>query len=115
MADQAPVEQVVKDILRATRRHLSVDDEIRMVLDGLCSEANIAELCRRGCIASSKYWSTELLEDGVADHDRQEVVASARQGCQQRPCRLRQPSTLPRQFPFNASQGLPGRFASQIV
>ena len=30
-----PAEQVVKDIRRATRRHFSAEDKIRIVLDGL--------------------------------------------------------------------------------
>ena len=41
-----PAEQVVKDIRRATRRHFSAEDKIRIVLDGLRGEGSIAELCR---------------------------------------------------------------------
>jgi hypothetical protein len=33
---KAPAERVVKDIRRATRRHLSAKDKIRIVLEGLC-------------------------------------------------------------------------------
>ena len=33
-----PAEQVVKDIRRATRRHFSAEDKIRIVLDGLRGE-----------------------------------------------------------------------------
>eukprot|EP01031_Cornospumella_fuschlensis_P006795 gene6795-8451_t len=32
---KAPAERVVKDIRRATRRHFSAEDKIRIVLDGL--------------------------------------------------------------------------------
>ena len=32
-----PAEQVVKDIRRATRRHFSAEDKIRIVLEGLRS------------------------------------------------------------------------------
>jgi transposase len=32
---KAPAEQVVKDIRRATRRHYSTEDKIRIVLSGL--------------------------------------------------------------------------------
>ena len=46
-----PAEQVVKDIRRATRRHFSAEDKIRIVLDGLRGEDSIAELCRREGIA----------------------------------------------------------------
>jgi len=61
-----PAEQVVKDIRRATRRHFSAEDKIRIVLDGLRGEDSIAELCRREGIAQSLYyvWSKEFLEAG---------------------------------------------------
>ena len=35
---RASAEQVVKDIRRATRRHFSAEDKIRIVLDGLRGE-----------------------------------------------------------------------------
>jgi transposase len=52
-----PAEQVVKDIRRATRRHFSAEDKIRIVLDGLRGEDSIAELCRREGIAQSLYYT----------------------------------------------------------
>jgi transposase len=63
---KAPVERVVKDIRRATRRHFSAEDKIRVVLDGLRGEDSIAELCRKEGIAQSLYytWSKEFLEAG---------------------------------------------------
>ncbi len=48
-----PAEQVVKDICRATRRHFSAEDKIRIVLEGLRGEDSIAELCRKEDIAQS--------------------------------------------------------------
>ena len=59
-------EHVVKDIRRATRRHFSSEDKIRVALDGLRGEDSIAELCRKGGIAQSLYytWSKEFLEAG---------------------------------------------------
>ena len=48
---RAPAEQVVKDIRRATRRHFSAEEKIRVVLEGLRGEESIAELCRREGIA----------------------------------------------------------------
>jgi transposase len=42
-----PAEQVLKDIRRATRRHFSAEDKIRIVLEGLRGEDSIAELGRR--------------------------------------------------------------------
>jgi len=44
---KATAEQVVKDIRRATRRHYSTEDKIRIVLIGLRGEDSIAELCRK--------------------------------------------------------------------
>jgi transposase len=61
-----PSEQVVKDIRRATRKHHSAEEKIRIVLEGLRGEYSIAELCRREGIAESLYysWSKEFLEAG---------------------------------------------------
>ena len=63
---KAPAETIVKDIRRATRRHFSAEDKIRIVLEGLRGEESIAELCRREGITSSMYygWSKEFLEAG---------------------------------------------------
>jgi len=41
-----PATQVLKSIRRATRRHFSAEDKIRIVLEGLRGEDSIAELCR---------------------------------------------------------------------
>jgi transposase len=61
-----PVEKVVKDIRRATRKHYSAEEKIRVVLDGLRGEDSIAELCRREGIAENLYyrWSKDFLEAG---------------------------------------------------
>ena len=61
-----PAEQVIKDIRRATRRHFSAEDKIRVVLDGLRGEDSIAELSRKEGIAQSLYytWSKEFMEAG---------------------------------------------------
>ena len=61
-----PAEQVVKDIRRATRRHFSAEDKIRIVLDGRRGEDSIAGLCRKEGIAQSLYytWSKEFMEAG---------------------------------------------------
>jgi transposase len=64
--EKAPTEQVVRDIRRATRKHYSAEDEIRIVLEGLRGEDSIAALCRREGIVESLYysWSKEFLEAG---------------------------------------------------
>ena len=41
----------MKTIRRATRKHYSAEEKVRIVLDGLRGEASIAELCRREGIA----------------------------------------------------------------
>jgi transposase len=62
----ATPEQIVKNIRRATRKHHSAEEKIRIVLEGLRGEYSIAELCRREGIAESLYysWSKEFLEAG---------------------------------------------------
>ena len=59
-------EKAVRDIRRATRRHYSAEEKIRIVLEGLRGEASIAELSRKEGIAQSMYygWSKEFLEAG---------------------------------------------------
>ncbi len=65
-ASKPPAEKVVRDIRRATRKHHSAEDKIRIVLDGLRGEDSIAALCRREAIAESLYysWSKEFLDAG---------------------------------------------------
>jgi transposase len=59
-------DRVIKDIRRATRKHYSAEEKIRIVLEGLRGEDSIAALCRREGIAESLYysWSKEFLEAG---------------------------------------------------
>jgi len=59
-------EKLVRDIRRATRRHFSAEEKIRIVLEGLRGEDSIAELCRKEGIAQNIYyrWSKEFLEAG---------------------------------------------------
>ena len=65
---QAPqsAEETVRDIRRATRRHFSAEEKIRIVLEGLRGEDSVAELCRKEGIAQNLYyrWSKEFLEAG---------------------------------------------------
>ena len=59
-------EKTVRDIRRATRRHYSAEEKIRIVLQGLRGEDSIAELCRKEGINQNLYyrWSKEFLEAG---------------------------------------------------
>ena len=63
---RSPAERVVKDIRRATRRHFSAKEKIRVVLEGLRGEDSIAELCRREGMVQNLYyrWSKDFLEAG---------------------------------------------------
>ena len=61
-----PAEKVVQEIRRATRKHYSAEEKIRVVLEGLRGEDSIAEVCRREGIAQNLYyrWSKDFLEAG---------------------------------------------------
>ena len=64
--EKQPAEDAIKAIRRATRRHFSAEDKIRIVLEGLRGEDSIAELCRREGIVQNLYyrWSKDFLEAG---------------------------------------------------
>src|ERR1700729_3698469 len=58
--------KAVRDIKRATRRHFSAEEKIRIVIAGLRGEDSIAELCRKEGINQNLYyrWSKNFLEAG---------------------------------------------------
>ena len=47
MRKKSSDQKTIRDIRRATRRHYSTEEKIRIVLEGLRGEDTIAELCRR--------------------------------------------------------------------
>ena len=56
-----PAEKVVQDIRRATRKHYSAEEKIRIVLEGLRGE----DSCREGIAQNLYYrWSKDFLEAG---------------------------------------------------
>ncbi len=59
-------ESVVREIKRNTRRRITSEEKIRIVLEGLKGEESIAEICRREGIAPSMdyKWSKGFLEAG---------------------------------------------------
>jgi transposase len=63
---QSSPESVVREIKRNTRRKITAEEKIRIVLEGLKGEESIAEICRRQGIAPSMYykWSKGFLEAG---------------------------------------------------
>ena len=66
MRKKRSAEKTVRDIRRATRKHYSAEEKIRIVLEGLRGEDSIAELYRREGLNSNVYyrWSKEFLEAG---------------------------------------------------
>ena len=63
---KSPGEKIVKDIKRATRKHYSSEEKIRIILDGLRGEDSIAELCRREGISQGLYykWFKDFMKVG---------------------------------------------------
>jgi len=57
-------ESVVREIKISTRRKITAEEKIRIVLEALKGEESIAEICRREGIAPSMYykWSKGFLE-----------------------------------------------------
>lgn len=66
MTRKPSAEKTVRDIRRATRKHYSSEEKIRIVLEGLRGEESVAELCRREGINANVYyrWSKDFLEAG---------------------------------------------------
>ena len=64
--EKQPAEDAIRAIRRATRRHFSAEDKIRIVLEGLRGEDSIGELCRRQGIVQNLYYrsSKDFLEAG---------------------------------------------------
>ena len=56
MRTKSIAEKTIRDIRRATRRHYSAEEKIRIVLEGLRGEDTIAELCRREGLNSNVYY-----------------------------------------------------------
>ncbi len=61
MGKGASPEQVVREIQRRTRRRFSVEEKVRIVLEGLRGEQSVAELCRREGLAPNLYYLYGLL------------------------------------------------------
>jgi transposase len=64
--DEEPWREDRQSIKRATRKHYSSKEKIRIVLDGLRGGDSIAELCRREGISLGIYhkWSKDVMEAG---------------------------------------------------
>ena len=57
---------VVAGIKRATKRHYSAEEKIKIVIEGLRGELSAVDLCRRESISTAVYyrWSKDFLEAG---------------------------------------------------
>jgi len=57
---------IIREIRRATRRRVSAEEKIRIVVEGLRGEVSVSTLCRREGIAPTMYyrWSKAFLEAG---------------------------------------------------
>ena len=64
---KATAEQVVKDIRRATRRHYSTEDKIRIVLSGLRGEDSITDVGQFYKIDSYKRVDRSLIQSNFVN------------------------------------------------
>jgi transposase len=62
-------EKLVRDIRRATRKHHSADDKIRIVLEELRGEESLAAPCRREAVAEQVLEFRLPKESMLADGD----------------------------------------------
>jgi transposase-like protein len=69
---QTSPEKKVREIRRQTRKKYTAEEKIRIILEGLCGEDSIAELCRKEGIHPNLYynWSKEFLENNNITHVR---------------------------------------------
>src|SRR5215813_11721500 len=115
MGKGASAEQVVREIHRRTRRRFSVEEKVRIVLEGLRGEASVVELCRREGLAPNLYyrWSKEFLEAGkkrLLGDTAREATAPEVQGLRAENTRLKQ--AVSSSFPTSSStseEGVAGR------
>ena len=58
---RVPAEKLVRDIRRATRKHHSAEDKIRIVLEGLRSEETMSQILRDVRFHGSLSYATSLI------------------------------------------------------
>ena len=59
-------EKFVKDIRKNTRRIFTAEQNLLIVMEGLCAATSVAEICRQHHIAQSQFysWNKEFMEAG---------------------------------------------------
>ena len=64
-------ESLLKDIRRNTKRIFTSEQKVLIVMEEICGEQSIAELCRKYSISDSTYykWNKEFIEAGKARLD----------------------------------------------
>jgi transposase len=57
---------LISELKRKTRRSFSSEEKIRIIIEGMCGETTIAELCRKEGIAPTLYykWTKDFMEAG---------------------------------------------------
>lgn len=57
---------IIASIKRATKRHYSAEEKLKIVMEGIRGEIPVSDLCRRENISSAIYyrWSKDFLEAG---------------------------------------------------
>ena len=70
---------------RATRRKYTLEEKIRIVLEGFLREATVSDLCRREGINPANYysWTREFMEAGKERLTRNTVRDATRQEIEQ--------------------------------
>ena len=70
-SQQRTSESLLKDIRRNTKRIFTSEQKVLIVMEGICGEQSIAELCRKYGISDSTYykWNKEFIEAGKARLD----------------------------------------------
>jgi transposase-like protein len=60
--------RLIRRIKHATRRKISVEDKVRIILEGFRKELPVSDLCRRERISAAIYyaWSKDFMEAGKA-------------------------------------------------
>ncbi len=60
--------KLMRQIKQATRRKVTVEDKIRIILEGFRKEIPVSDLCRRERISTAIYysWSKDFMEAGKA-------------------------------------------------
>ena len=66
MSPISETEKRIKEMRRKTRNKYSVEEKIRIVVEGLRGESSIAELCRKEGITQNTYyrWSKDFMDAG---------------------------------------------------